>query len=116
MSMSRFNRHPNSALQGGYNKAIFRRALADVLPTQLLTRRKTDRVEGEVADGLRQEMGYLRSLLSQSHLHRHGIVHDRTPIPDLAAAIDAFGSLETADVDLWQHISAEAWLEHRPSE
>ncbi|WP_330632525.1 asparagine synthase-related protein [Halocatena halophila] len=102
-------------LQRGYNKAIFRRALSDVLPKQILTRRKTDRVEEEVADGLRQEIEYLGSLLSESYLTDYGIVSDRRSIPDLHQAIDAFGSLETADVDLWQHISAQAWLEQRQS-
>lgn len=98
-------------LQHGYDKAIFREALSDVLPAVIRTRRKTDEIENEEAKGLQREADYLTALLEMPHLKQAGIVRDQYPMPDAAAAIDTF---TTEQVGIWRLVSATAWMDMQP--
>lgn len=97
-------------LQHGYDKAVFRDALSDVLPAVILPRRKTDTVEGEEAKGLQREADYFSSLLDIGSLKRARIVREQYSIPDTATAIQEF--IE-GDVGLWRMIAAHAWMTDR---
>jgi asparagine synthase (glutamine-hydrolysing) len=108
-----FNLPPTYNVQQGYDKAIFRTALDDILPGEILMRRKTERVDEQIAAGLRRETDYLTGLLAQPHLKHAEIICDQYSMPEISTAIDAFGTVETTDIDLWPHLSAQAWLTHR---
>lgn len=99
-------------LQQGYNKAVFRAALSDLLPTVILERRKTDRVEGEELKGLEREMDYLARLLETPSLTQAGIVRDQATLPAPTAIIDAFKADHAVT---WRIVSAHAWLDNRRS-
>lgn len=102
-----FNLPGTRNLQQGYDKAVFRRGLSDVLPDVILSRRKTDTIEGEEAKGLQQEAEYLSPLLDPTPLKQAGIVRDQYSRSDPTATIQAF---KDGDGSVWRVLSANAWL------
>lgn len=108
-----FNLPPTYNLHDSYDKALFRLALHDILPHRILSRRKTDRVEEEVAEGLRRERTYITSLLRQRHLTRRGIVQEQSAVPDTSLAIERLGNIDTPNTHLWEYLSAQAWLKYQ---
>ncbi|WP_185715596.1 asparagine synthase-related protein [Halocatena pleomorpha] len=99
-------------LQHGYDKAVFRDGLSDVLPAAILSRQKDDTVEGEEAKGLQREADYLTPLLDISPLKDIGIVREQWSVPDTAIAIQKF---KDGDVGIWRVIAAHAWVENQLS-
>lgn len=106
------NLPPTSNLCGGNDKALFRRALQDTLPSYILSRRKTDRVEEEAAEGLRRERSYVASLLEHGYLKELGVIQEQYD-PEIAGMIDRFGDIDTGNTHLWEYLSAQAWLDAR---
>jgi asparagine synthetase B (glutamine-hydrolysing) len=108
-----FNLPPTYNLHEGYDKAIFRTALHDILPQQILSRQKTDRVEEAIAEGLRRERAYLTALLTQRQLKHLGVVRNQYSVPETTVAIQRFGNITTASTYLWEYLSAQAWLKYQ---
>jgi asparagine synthase (glutamine-hydrolysing) len=93
--------------QGGWDRAVARRAFERDLPRQIVTRRTKGGQEEHAKALLTRNMDFVRNLLLDGHLVRERIL-ERDQVTETLAPGPA--RLRSGNVELYACLSAEAWV------
>jgi asparagine synthase (glutamine-hydrolysing) len=93
--------------QGGWDRAVARRAFRDDLPAEIRNRRHKGGIEEHLRRTLEHNRGFLRELLLDGRLVREGIV-DRARLAEVLSG--AATRIAAGSGELLEYAGVEAWL------